>query len=142
MTRPASAIVLTVLLAYQALPVGVHEIAVAFLNDAVIDREDRNLYLDRLTIIPPAGAAEPSLAAKQELAKAAQADYAVKFYRVCFAHPSMRAITWWDLCDQGSWLPGGGMLRFLIERLQQTACMELPSRVRAAPNTSMRGWAS
>ncbi len=43
--------------------------------------------------------------------EAAQADYAVKFYRVCFAHPSMRAITWWDLCDQGSWLPGGGMLR-------------------------------
>jgi GH35 family endo-1,4-beta-xylanase len=41
----------------------------------------------------------------------AQADYAVKFYRVCFAHPSMRAITWWDLCDQGSWLAGGGMLR-------------------------------
>ena len=35
----------------------------------------------------------------------------MKFYRVCFAHPSMRAITWWDLCDQGSWLPGGGMLR-------------------------------
>jgi hypothetical protein len=23
----------------------------------------------------------------------------------------MRGITWWDLCDQGSWLPGGGMLR-------------------------------
>jgi len=41
----------------------------------------------------------------------AQADYAVKFYRVCFAHPAIRAITWWDLCDQGSWLPGGGMLR-------------------------------
>ena len=43
--------------------------------------------------------------------EAAQADYAVKFYRVCFAHPAMRAITWWDLCDQGSWRPGGGMLR-------------------------------
>jgi endo-1,4-beta-xylanase len=41
----------------------------------------------------------------------AQADYAVKFYRVCFAHPAVRAITWWDLCDRGSWLPGGGMLR-------------------------------
>lgn len=41
----------------------------------------------------------------------AQAEYAVKFYRVCFAHPAMRAITWWDLCDQGSWLKGGGMLR-------------------------------
>jgi GH35 family endo-1,4-beta-xylanase len=42
--------------------------------------------------------------------EAAQADYAVKFYRVCFAHPAMKAITWWDLSDQGSWLPGGGML--------------------------------
>lgn len=43
--------------------------------------------------------------------EAAQADYAVKFYRICFAHPAMKAITWWDLSDQGSWLPGGGMLR-------------------------------
>jgi endo-1,4-beta-xylanase len=43
--------------------------------------------------------------------EAAQADYAVKFYRVCFAHPAVRAITWWDLCDDGSWLEGGGMLR-------------------------------
>jgi GH35 family endo-1,4-beta-xylanase len=43
--------------------------------------------------------------------EAAQADYAVKFYRLCFAHPAMRAITWWDLSDQGSWRPGGGMLR-------------------------------
>ncbi len=43
--------------------------------------------------------------------EAAQADYAEKFYRVCFAHPAMRGITWWDLCDNGSWLPGGGMLR-------------------------------
>jgi GH35 family endo-1,4-beta-xylanase len=43
--------------------------------------------------------------------EAAQADYAVKFYRVCFAQPALRAITWWDLSDQDSWLPGGGMLR-------------------------------
>jgi len=43
--------------------------------------------------------------------EAAQADYAVKFYRVCFAHPAMRGITWWDLSDRGSWLKGGGMLR-------------------------------
>ena len=41
----------------------------------------------------------------------AQAEYAEKFYRVCFAHPAVVAITWWDLCDQGSWLTGGGMLR-------------------------------
>jgi endo-1,4-beta-xylanase len=41
----------------------------------------------------------------------AQADYAVQFYRVCFAHPAVKGITWWDLCDEGSWLAGGGMLR-------------------------------
>ncbi|MHB8902545.1 MAG: endo-1,4-beta-xylanase [Thermoguttaceae bacterium] len=43
--------------------------------------------------------------------EAAQAEYAVKFYRVCFAHTAVRAITWWDLGDQGSFIPGGGMLR-------------------------------
>jgi endo-1,4-beta-xylanase len=40
-----------------------------------------------------------------------QADYAEKFYRVCFAHPRVVAITWWDLCESGSWLEGGGLLR-------------------------------
>ncbi len=43
--------------------------------------------------------------------EAAQADYAVKFYRVCFAHPALRALTWWDLSDRNSWRKGGGMLR-------------------------------
>ena len=43
--------------------------------------------------------------------EAAQADYAVKFYTVCFAHPAVVGITWWDLCEHGAWLPGGGMLR-------------------------------
>jgi GH35 family endo-1,4-beta-xylanase len=43
--------------------------------------------------------------------EAAQAAYATQFYRVCFAHPSVVAITWWDLCDAHSWLKGGGMLR-------------------------------
>ena len=40
-----------------------------------------------------------------------QAGYAVKFYKTCFAHPAVMAVTWWDLCDDGSWLKGGGMLR-------------------------------
>jgi len=43
--------------------------------------------------------------------ESSQAEYATKFYRLCFAHPAMRAIIWWDLCDQGAWRPGGGMLR-------------------------------
>jgi GH35 family endo-1,4-beta-xylanase len=40
-----------------------------------------------------------------------QAEYAEEFYRICFAHPAVVAITWWDLSDNGSWLEGGGMLR-------------------------------
>ena len=41
----------------------------------------------------------------------AQRDYAVKFYTVCFAHPAVVAITWWDFCDGRTFIPGGGMLR-------------------------------
>ena len=54
------------------LAAGIHEIAAAYLNDAVIGKEDRNLYLERFTIGPPPGTAEPVLAAKQELAEAAE----------------------------------------------------------------------
>ncbi len=43
--------------------------------------------------------------------EAAQADYAAKFYTICFAHPAVAAITWWDLSDAASWLEGGGLLR-------------------------------
>jgi hypothetical protein len=76
--------------------------------------------------------------------EAAQADYAVKFYRVCFAHPAMRAITWWDLCDQGSWLPGGGMLRAdmspkpVYEQLQRLIHDEWKTRATGATDDSGR----
>lgn len=43
--------------------------------------------------------------------EATQADYAEKFYRVCFASPSVEAISWWDVCDAQSWCPQGGLLR-------------------------------
>jgi len=43
------------------LKAGIHEIGVAFLNDALIGKEDRNLYLERFTILPPEGAASPTL---------------------------------------------------------------------------------
>ncbi len=54
------------------LAAGIHEIAVTFLNDAVIGNEDRNLILDRFTISPPSGVAEPVLVTKRELAEAAE----------------------------------------------------------------------
>ncbi|HEY0257785.1 MAG TPA: endo-1,4-beta-xylanase, partial [Candidatus Methylacidiphilales bacterium] len=40
-----------------------------------------------------------------------QADYAVAFYTICFANPSVKGITWWDLCDRMSWRKNGGLLR-------------------------------
>ena len=41
--------------------------------------------------------------------QAAQADYATKFYRVCFAHPATVAITWWGFLDN-EWPDKGGLL--------------------------------
>ncbi|HNR33169.1 MAG TPA: endo-1,4-beta-xylanase, partial [Candidatus Hydrogenedentes bacterium] len=43
--------------------------------------------------------------------EAQQAEYAEQFYRVCFAHPAVAAISWWDFCDVGAWAEGGGLLR-------------------------------
>ncbi len=40
-----------------------------------------------------------------------QAKVVEEFYRRAFAHPAVAAITWWDLADFRSWLPGGGLLR-------------------------------
>jgi len=33
-----------------------------------------------------------------------QAEYVVAFYTILFSHPSVQAITWWDLSDRGAWL--------------------------------------
>jgi len=74
----------------------------------------------------------------------AQADYAVKFYRVCFAHPAMRAITWWDLSDQHSWLEGGGMLRSdmtpkpVYEKIKRLIHEEWTTRLEGATDSSGR----
>ena len=44
--------------------------------------------------------------------EAAQADYVTQFYTLLFSHPSLRAITWWDLSDQNAWLGApAGLLR-------------------------------
>lgn len=72
----------------------------------------------------------------------AQAEYAVKFYRVCFAHPALRGITWWDLSDRQSWLPGGGMLRAdmspkpVYEELKKLIHQEWMTRTAGASNAA------
>jgi GH35 family endo-1,4-beta-xylanase len=55
----------------QRLDAGLHEIAVGFLNDAVVGGEDRNLYLGAIEVRPPAGVAAPTVAAAKELAEMA-----------------------------------------------------------------------
>jgi len=42
----------------------------------------------------------------------AQADYAEKLYIMLFSHPSVKAVTWWDLSDSGAWQGApAGLLR-------------------------------
>ena len=55
------------------LTAGDHEIAAAFLNDALVGKEDRNLYLARITIISPSGAPDPTFPSVKEMAEAAEA---------------------------------------------------------------------
>lgn len=44
--------------------------------------------------------------------EAAQAGYVEKFYTMLFSHPSVTAITWWDLSDKGAWQDApAGLLR-------------------------------
>jgi GH35 family endo-1,4-beta-xylanase len=35
--------------------------------------------------------------------EASQAEYVAHFYTALFAHPAVRAITWWDFSDNGAW---------------------------------------
>jgi hypothetical protein len=46
---------------------GTHEIAVAFLNDGRNGKEDRNLYVARITIVPPSDGVAPELSDGTEL---------------------------------------------------------------------------
>ncbi|MCX7013877.1 MAG: endo-1,4-beta-xylanase [Candidatus Sumerlaeota bacterium] len=66
-----------------------------------------------ITEFTPTSGGEPVIGSPVEGVwdETTQADYAAKFYTVCFSHPAVAAITWWDLCDRGSWLKGGGLLR-------------------------------
>ncbi|MCY2951185.1 MAG: endo-1,4-beta-xylanase [Planctomycetota bacterium] len=41
-----------------------------------------------------------------------QADWIEQFYTVCYAHPAVQAVTWWDFADAGGhFWPHGGFLR-------------------------------
>lgn len=40
-----------------------------------------------------------------------QAQYVEDFYTVCFGHPAVEAISWWDFSDEGAWVPHTGLIR-------------------------------
>lgn len=40
-----------------------------------------------------------------------QAEYAERFYRVCFSVPAVESIGWWDITDYSAWQQKGGLLR-------------------------------
>jgi GH35 family endo-1,4-beta-xylanase len=113
---------------------------------AVLDRYsalDKELHITEFT---PAssGARITGSHLKGVWDEAVQADYAEKFYRVCFAHPAVRAITWWDLSDQHSWLKGGGMLHAdmspkpVYEQLRRLIRQEWTTHVQGTTDASGR----
>jgi len=82
----------------------------------VVKALDRFAELDvpiHITEYIPTSSGQPITggAIKGTWTEEAQAEYATVFYRICFGHPSVEAITWWDLWDKHSWLKDGGMLR-------------------------------
>ena len=41
-----------------------------------------------------------------------QADWVEQFYTLCYAHPAVKAVTWWDFPDAGGhFWPHGGFVR-------------------------------
>ena len=66
-----------------------------------------------ITEFTPASGGEPITGSQRTGVwnEMAQAEYTERFYRVVFGHPATAGITWWDLCDKGAWLKGGGLLR-------------------------------
>ncbi|MGI4787697.1 MAG: endo-1,4-beta-xylanase [Janthinobacterium lividum] len=56
-----------------------------------------------------------------------QADYVTQFYTVLFSHPSLRAITWWDFSDRGSWqgAPAGLVRKDMSPKPAYTRLMKL-----------------
>ncbi len=60
------------------------------------------LHLTETTIL---SGSESSVPAQEK----SQAIFVERFYRVCFSHPAVKAITWWDFSDAGAWqgVPAG-----------------------------------
>lgn len=77
-------------------------------------RFGRPLHFTETTVLsgPKPEAVTPSNWASTPEGEKAQVDYVAQFYTLLFSHPSLRAITWWDLSDSGAWQDApAGLLR-------------------------------
>jgi len=56
-----------------------------------------------------------------------QAEYVEKFYTLLFSHPSVQAITWWDLSDYGAWqgAPAGLLRQDMTKKPAYNRLLEL-----------------
>lgn len=82
-------------------------------------RFDRPLHFTEVTVV----SAEPRASINYQgppvtnwpttpAGEARQAEYVAALYTLLFSHPAVRAITWWDLSDEGAWLGApAGLLR-------------------------------
>ena len=61
--------------------------------------------------VPSGGEAVLGAPWRKSWTEVEQAKYAEAFYRVCFAHPAIEAISWWDMSDRGAWRDNAGLLR-------------------------------
>lgn len=113
-------------LVQQAIADGIPVDAMGFQAHAPIDRafplEHVRFILDQYSALgkkvhiteftpPSSGQAVTGAVWRGVWNESTQAAYAEAFYRICFAHPAVEAISWWDFSDTGAWVPGGGMLR-------------------------------
>ena len=62
--------------------------------------------------------------------EARQAEYVADLYTLLFSHPAVRAITWWDLSDEGAWLgaPAGLLRRDMTPKPAYERLLELVRR--------------
>lgn len=68
-------------------------------------RFGRPLHFTETTVVsgPKPDPVTPSNWVSTHEGEKTQADYVARFYTLLFSHPSVRAITWWDLSDLGAW---------------------------------------
>jgi len=94
---------------------------------------DVPLHFSEVTVL--SGSPKTGISSEQQVSEwpttpageIAQADYVEKFYTMLFSHPSVRAITWWDLSDYGAWqgAPAGLLRQDMTKKPAYNRLLEL-----------------